>query len=175
MLLSVRDLGIKKISFDEAFSAGKVDLQETSFRVANQLRLTGSAELLPGTGEIRVRGHISGGLEGDCNRCLAPTPLAVDEDFDLYYRPSLTDPEAAEVELDEDDTGVGYYEGEGVETADIAREQTLLLLPLQWICREECKGICPVCGGNLNRVNCECRSEATDDRWSALRDFHPSK
>ena len=68
---------------------------------------------------------------------------------------------------------IGYYEGDGVEIADVAREQVLLWLPMQWVCQADCKGICPICGQNRNLAPCNCQQQAVDDRWSVLRHYHP--
>ena len=64
-----------------------------------------------------------------------------------------------------------FYEGLGLELADLIKEQILLALPMQRICREECKGICPVCGANRNEVPCECHVKPADDRWIALKNL----
>ena len=53
----------------------------------------------------------------------------------------------------------------------VLREQILLALPMQRICSEDCKGICPVCGESRNVVACGCQVKAPDDRWAALRDL----
>ncbi len=71
--------------------------------------------------------------------------------------------------MDEDETEVGYYEGESLELAEVVREQILLWLPMRWICQEDCRGICSQCGANLNLEDCGCREELADDRWEALR------
>ena len=52
---------------------------------------------------------------------------------------------------------------------DILREQVLLALPMQKVCEESCKGICPFCGQNRNQKECHCHAETSDDRWAALK------
>jgi uncharacterized protein len=54
---------------------------------------------------------------------------------------------------------------------DILQEQVLLALPLQRVCRAECRGICPTCGQNRNETGCQCQEQKTDDRWSALKNL----
>ena len=58
-----------------------------------------------------------------------------------------------------------------MELEDILREQVLLLLPMQRVCREDCKGICPICGKDRNEAECHCKVQAADDRWKALLDI----
>ena len=76
-----------------------------------------------------------------------------------------------EVEIDEGEAEIGFYEGGGMELEDILREQVLLALPMQRVCNEACKGICPLCGKNRNETTCDCHVEAADDRWGALRNL----
>ena len=55
--------------------------------------------------------------------------------------------------------------------SDVLREQILLMLPMQRVCREDCKGICPICGKNRNESDCHCTATMADDRWSSLKQF----
>jgi uncharacterized protein len=173
VLLSVRKLEMDKLRFDVSYPPERLDLSSTEFRQKGELRVSGEAELAAGGEEIRVRGRIGGVLERECDRCLEVTPLPIDGGFELYYRRAAPD-NAAEREIDESETEVGYYEGEGVDLADVVTEQVLLWLPMQWICRPDCQGLCPVCGRDRNRAACDCRPGAADDRWAALRGFRPS-
>ena len=66
---------------------------------------------------------------------------------------------------------IGYYQGEGLLLEDALREQVLLALPLKVICREDCKGLCPHCGANLNDGQCSCADDVDDPRWTALKDL----
>ena len=65
----------------------------------------------------------------------------------------------------------GFYEGDGLDLADVLREQIMLELPMQRVCHEDCLGICPVCGQNRNRAACDCHERRPDDRWARLRDL----
>ena len=175
MLLNVLELALKKASFEETFPPQSIDIRDTNFRQTKDLHITGEAQLLPGTNEIQIRGHVNGTLEGECDRCLATAPLVIDRDYDLFYRSASEDLDGTEKVLERDETEVGYYEGEELATKDVLQEQVLLWIPMHWVCKEDCKGICPACGVNRNREACKCQSEAADDRWSALRDFRPER
>lgn len=174
MFIGVRDLEIRKATFDVAFAPGRVDLTESEFRQITPLRITGVAELVGSSEEIRVHGHISGVLEGECDRCLEPAPFEINRDFELFYQPVARRPAALDLELSPEDCEVGFYEGGGFELLDVLQEQVLLWLPMHWLCCDDCKGICPVCGENRNRVACSCQAAVFDDRWAALRAFRPS-
>jgi uncharacterized protein len=119
-------------------------------------------------GEVRIRAHVKVEMEADCDRCLEPATFPIDENFVLMYRP-MADSAAEEAELDADESEVGFYEGDGLELSDVLREYVLLGLPMQRLCSEACKGICPDCGQNLNQGQCPCEEKVMDDRWSSLK------
>ena len=174
MLLSVHELELREVPFDVTFRPGSVDLADTEFRQVTAIVMAGVARLVEATGEIQVAGRISGTLEGDCDRCLDRALWELDREFSLSYRPAWRDADSPELELDEEESQAGYYEGSGLQLAQVLTEQILLWLPMHWICSAECKGICPVCGINRNTDSCECRQELEDGRWEALRSFRPS-
>jgi uncharacterized metal-binding protein YceD (DUF177 family) len=96
------------------------------------------------------------------------------QDLDLFYLPRLADrPEEEEedVQLDDHDVVVGYYEGETLDLGEVVREQLFLALPLKRVCHEDCQGICPTCGRNRNADRCDCPApeEPLDPRLAPLR------
>src|SRR5438128_5802114 len=172
MFLHIKEMEVRKIQFDESFEPGKVDFSVTGLRQVTPIRAVRSARLLGNTGgESRIQGKYTGALETDCDRCLALATFPLDVSFDLFYRPPLDNLETDEIKIDEGEAEIGFYEGLGLELADVIKEQILLALPMQRVCREECKGMCPVCGGNRNEVVCECREQPGNDRWKALKDL----
>ena len=76
------------------------------------------------------------------------------------------DEEGAEVAADDLDTFA--FDGEVIELEPLLREQFVLSLPYAPLCREDCKGLCPTCGTNLNESTCNCTPSKTDSRWDAL-------
>ena len=171
MFLNIKEMELRRVRFDEFFEPGEIDFSDTGLRQATAIHTEGSAKVLEHSGgEVRVQGRFSGTMEADCDRCLAVTSLPLEASFDLFYRPP-PDREADEVKIDEGEAEIGFYEGLGFELADVIKEQVLLALPMQRTCREDCKGICPVCGANRNEVACDCRVKPADDRWSALKNL----
>ncbi|HLK18351.1 MAG TPA: DUF177 domain-containing protein [Bryobacteraceae bacterium] len=169
MFFSVKELELKKARFDAAFAPGDIQYDQ-GLSQTTPLEAVGTAELLPHTlGEIRIQGHLKVKMQAECDRCLGPAGFLIDEDFDLFYRPAKRAGYEEDVEIDAGESEVAFYEGGGVELKDILREFVLLSLPMQRVCREDCGGICPVCGQNRNLVECNCESKAVDDRWSALK------
>jgi uncharacterized protein len=92
-------------------------------------------------------------------------------DFDLLYRPLGIDAGPTERALVVPETEIGYYQEGGLVLEDVLREQVLLTLPVRTLCRPDCKGLCPRCGGNLNTEPCTCETAPVDARWSALSDL----
>jgi uncharacterized protein len=171
VFLSVRELELRQVRFDVEFPPGEIDFEPSTVRQVSPLHAEGTAELLSNTlGEIRIRGRVKVRMEAECDRCLEPVPVDVGSDFDVFYRPA---PKAVsgEVALDEGEAEIGFYQGGGIELGDILREHILLSLPMQQVCSEACKGICPTCGVNRNTGACKCEAPHVDDRWAALREL----
>ena len=156
MFLSVKELERGKVRFDETFGPGQIDFTGEELEQGSPLQAAGMAELLDDSdGEVRIQGKYSVEM------------TAQEAQFDLYYRPASYLAGEDEVEIDEGEAEIGFYEGRGLELMDILREQVMLALPMQRVCSEDCKGICPVCGRNRNEAACDCKVESTDDRWGA--------
>jgi len=172
MFLSVKEMERRKIRFEEVFQPGRMDFSDEGLEQGSPLRVSGSAELLPESeGELRIQGRYSVEMTARCDRCLGRARFPLDASFDLYYRPASEMVSDDEVEIDEGEVELGFYEGGGMELGDILLEQVLLALPMQRVCSNLCKGICPVCGGNRNEAACDCAAERADDRWGALRNL----
>ncbi len=172
MLLRIQDLEARKLAFDQVYAPGELDFADSGMKALGPLHAVGQAELLPGVeGQVRLQGTISGEVGCECDRCLNPAKFPIDAAFDLFYEPAAVVEAGEEIAIQEADTEIGFYEGEGIELEQVLVEQILLQLPMQRICREDCKGICPVCGSDRNVVNCDCHARPTDDRWAALKNL----
>jgi uncharacterized protein len=170
LFVSVQELELRKVRFDVDFPAGEIDLG--GLRQVGPLHSEGQAELLSNTlGEIRIRGRMHVEIEADCDRCLELIRRPIDSDFDLYYRPTPDSDAPHELAIDEGEAEIGFYDGGGIELAEVMREYVLLALPMQQVCDEACKGICPQCGLNRNTGRCQCETKMVDERWTALRNL----
>src|SRR5438270_6897008 len=162
MLFSLHDLELRKIEFAENYAPGVIDLGPEAVQ-KTPLTATGRAELLEEhhggkqvVKDIRVVGHFATQVELPCARCVEPVPRELSGDFDLLYRPLATVEREEEVSINEAESEIGYYKGEGVELEDVLKEQIFLAIPMQTLCREDCKGLCPQCGQNRNTGDCGC-------------------
>jgi uncharacterized protein len=177
MFLDIRDLELHPLDFEEAFQPDVIDLG-SEFRQRGPLKTSGRAEVVEEhhgkhkvIKDIRLKGKLSAGLELQCARCLEPVRQDVKREFELLYRPLGADAGKDELSVTDAEAEIGYYQGEGILLEDVLREQVLLALPLKITCREDCKGLCPHCGKNLNQEQCSCAAPEEDPRWEALKEI----
>jgi uncharacterized protein len=119
--------------------------------------------------QFRLVGRVQTALELPCVRCLEPFTWPIDSPFDLRYQPRTENAGVGEREIEEDDLSTAFYEGQTIDLQQLMREQFYLALPMKPLCREDCRGLCPVCGTDLNRNPCGCRSEWEDPRLAVLK------
>jgi uncharacterized protein len=177
MLITVLDLEREPVVFDLALDPGAIDYGTEATQVA-PLAVEGRADLIEENRgprsvvqDIRLQGSYSGEFEIACARCLEPVRRKLQGQFDLLFRPLGADRGAPERSISAAETEIGYYQESGLVLEDVLREQVLLSLPARTLCREECKGLCPRCGRNLNSELCACDPASADPRWSALSDL----
>lgn len=177
MFISIADLEIQRLTFQEEYPVGTLLLGE-DVRQALPLRASGHAELVREhrgardvVNDIRFVGKLATQVELRCARCLELVRREVASSFDLLYRPLGVDAGPHERSVGDADLEIGYYEGEGLELEDVLKEQVLLAVPIKAVCRDDCRGLCPHCGRNLNAESCTCAQDAPDARWSALKDI----
>jgi uncharacterized protein len=124
---------------------------------------------------FRLVGRLASALEVACSRCLEPFRIPVDSSFDLLFLPAGgAGSSGRDHELGEDDIGVSFYKDDEIDLGDVIREQCYLALPMKPLCREDCKGLCPICGINRNLATCECKTEWVDPRFEGLGDLRKS-
>jgi uncharacterized protein len=137
--------------------------------------------------KLLLKGDLALKVAGECRRCLAAVELDVPVHFELNLvarppgekeaegedapkpigRKRREGPRLASFELQSaDEQG---YDGRQIDLGAIVREQILLDLPMDGLCREDCKGLCSVCGKDLNQGECGCERKPVDPRWAALK------
>jgi uncharacterized protein len=128
---------------------------------------------------VRIAAHAQAPLTVACGRCLTSTAVDVPVDFEITLVPADEYDAAPSDEKDaEKGPGGGSFEpgeaeeetysGKVIDLDPIVREQLLLALPGYPVCKESCKGLCSVCGANLNERDCGCDRHVPDPRWAAL-------
>jgi len=177
MLFEIRELEAHAVDFEEHIAPGVIDFGP-DIRQSGDLNSAGRAQLVREQhgkhsfiNDIRLAGDFRTRVALACARCLEPITREVVRKFDLLYRPQGSDAGKEELSVTAAEAEVGYYQGAGLLLEDVLREQILLALPLKAICREDCRGLCPHCGRNLNLEQCACAEPVDDPRWSALKDI----
>jgi uncharacterized protein len=116
-----------------------------------------------------VEGTIRGRIRIRCDRCLEPFHREMESRFHVYLVVPREGTDQEEVELLDEDLEVDFIKGDTVDLSDMVREQIYLSLPMRSICKETCRGLCPVCGANLNETPCLCRKAEGHPAFSKLR------
>jgi len=155
------------LEFNVELDAGEVDMTGTDADLAGDLRLQG--RVLKAGEEMVLDGVLRGAFKLTCSRCLKqfvqPFEFAVSA---TYVQTAEFPPGArAEVAFD-DDTRIAFL-GDEIDLIAGIREDLMLNIPLKPLCSEDCRGLCPQCGTDLNEGECGCAQDLGDPRLAALR------
>jgi uncharacterized protein len=118
--------------------------------------------------QYRLKGQVVAAIQVQCDRCLSDFAIPVHAPFDVFYAPIETLRPAEEVWLSPQDLDYGFYRDERIDVDILVREQILLAMPFRLLCKEDCQGLCPRCGVDLNQSSCSCPRDAIDARWTGL-------
>jgi uncharacterized protein len=122
--------------------------------------------------DLHVEGKVETSIRFRCSRCMKEFSRPLSAGFDLSYLPQPKWKNGdAEIELRYEDMEVAYYDGIALDVGLMILEQIELAMPMKFICRENCKGLCYKCGADLNEGACFCKNEESDSRLSVLLDF----
>jgi len=166
--ITLEELKLHRIVVSKTYTSGALDYHGANFRQTAPMTVDAVAELV--ASEISIRGRLRTRLGARCDRCLGPVDIPVEQEFDLFYRPVSTIAREEEVELPTDELEVGFYSGDGIELADVVTEQVILAVPMKVVCRADCRGLCPVCGANLNLEKCGCLPPKENSPFSSLKE-----
>jgi uncharacterized protein len=153
--------------FERTFDPSEVTMDDDVYRIVSPVHL--EFEIHKDKDKFRLVGNVQAQLELACSRCLEAYPLPVDQSFDLRYHPQSEASVEAETEVGDEDLETSFYRNEQIDLNELLREQFYLALPMKPLCREDCKGLCPQCGANLNTGTCDCSPEWEDPRLAALK------
>jgi uncharacterized protein len=122
-----------------------------------------------------VKGGLAFTLRVLCSRCLASFEVAPKQRFTLRFSRKIPqDVHAGNVEgvaLTADEIGLAFFEGDSIDLRDAVQEQVVLAVPLYPVCRENCKGLCPRCGVDLNVETCRCTADKPPGPFDVLKNL----
>jgi uncharacterized protein len=189
---AVKDLILNVDALEEANQPFEADLPRdfldellraepaTEFQAAGASHLRGRATKMGR--KVLVQAKFTVPLKGQCKRCLKS--MALEEPVELIraYVPAgqetqkqKTRGEESEASFNPELADEESYQGKELDLTPAVREQILLSVPPSPLCREECKGLCPACGKDLNEGECGCDRTVMDPRWAALKGIQLEK
>jgi uncharacterized protein len=134
-------------------------LEGLDFTLVEPVQVSGQLSAA-GPGSYYWQGDLRTTLDAACRRCLAPVPVPVTARVEVLFTE----------DQDADDPSV-YVIPPRTRTLDLApavREELVLAVPEFVLCRDDCRGLCPRCGKDLNQGPCDCAPEKPDPRWAVL-------
>lgn len=136
------------------FPEGEKALSDRPVNISVTLSMIGS--------DVYATGEASGEIKLQCGRCLSDYRHTLDAKLNMTFVVK------EDGDIDEDEAEVYRYDGEVLDLYSPIRDQLLLLMPIKPLCSEECNGLCPKCGQDLNVKDCGCSRLEVDDRFSVL-------
>lgn len=169
MIIDLNVLRGHSKNFDVSFGPDEIKLEIDGVRMSTPATM--SAEIACDDVRTHVTGKILAEFEIDCTRCLEAVSVPMQFDFDVEFVDAEHFVSSGEHEIDTKDLSADALAGEQFDLNELAREQILLNLPEQVFCKEDCKGLCGICGTNRNLGDCNCTDAEIDPRWSVLKDL----
>jgi uncharacterized protein len=151
----------REYEFTEA--ALPLDEEVTLRQIEGRVRFTRTASGVLGDAET------SGVVEMPCMRCLSSSTQAITVQFRDEFHSRIEVNTGLPLPKPEEEDPFYITENHLVDLGEAIREYALLALPMQPLCKPDCKGICPNCGADRNIEECRCQTEEGDDRFAALK------
>jgi uncharacterized protein len=132
--------------------------------------LTGTVRLMRTQGGVLVQGRLHAQAMLGCSRCLEPVAVPLDVELEEIFTSTIDILTGRPVRSEEEDRALWINDRHILDLSEVLRQDVVLALPMHVLCSDECRGLCPVCGQNLNQGSCGCTPEP-DTRWAALLDL----
>ncbi len=129
--------------------------------------LTGPVRMMHTDLGVLVQTKLRGQATMSCSRCLEPVAVPLDVEVEEVFTPTIDMLTGQALTPDEDDKALWIDDHHILDLTEVVRQDALLAAPMHVLCREDCRGLCPTCGANLNEGPCTCEPEP-DPRWAAL-------
>jgi len=168
MKINLKDLeeGLNHLSWVETAEALELDSSEVEILLPVEVEVN----LVKSSTTLHVNMRVRTRIRMPCSRCLEPVERDLDLESEIIFK-EVPRNVPKELNLTEDDLKVIEYEGGQIDMTDRIREAIILEVPIKPLCSESCKGLCPICGRNLNHGDCGCEVKVVDPRWKALEDL----
>lgn len=127
-----------------------------------------TAELESTSRGLVGRFSVAGSAQLNCSRCLDEFTWPIALSFEQEWRKPASFGGERATWTGEGEEEILPFDGQSIEIGEILRDRILLSLPMKPLCRPDCRGLCPVCGANLNYETCTCQREEVDPRLMPL-------
>jgi uncharacterized protein len=121
--------------------------------------------------DLHIRGAVKTAVRYKCSRCLKEVARPLATSFDVVYLPQPNLKIDEEIELKYEDMETGFYDGVRLDVDQMVLEQIELAIPMKFVCGEDCKGLCDICGADLNEGACACPRNESGSRLAELLEF----
>ncbi|MEK6279589.1 MAG: DUF177 domain-containing protein [Acidobacteriota bacterium] len=169
MRIELASLEGGKGQFAHNYAGGELVLEDGRVRLLSPPQVSG--ELRTKERRVRANGRVVAQVQVECDRCLKPIELPVDSRFKLEYISVEDYKSQQEDELSVDDLDLTVFDGEVIDVDELVAEELLLAVPDHLLCKDDCKGLCPVCGVDRNTSECGCDTAEVDPRWAGLKEL----
>ena len=115
--------------------------------------------------EVTVTGNVQLSIQTSCSRCVEPVRIELSPYVSLVLSP------ADKISDEDDDLEHETYRDDEIDLSNYLMEQIAISLPIKVVCNEDCKGLCAICGTNLNQETCTCESEKVNPRFAILKNL----
>lgn len=124
---------------------------------------------------VEVDGSFEAILEMSCARCLEVYTRPLSEGFTLTFTPQSDEDSPEERQLESDDLGLVSYQEERLDLTEPLQDQLLVAVPIRALCHDACRGLCPICGADLNQNPCGCEKKPFNNKFSVLSQIKPKQ
>ena len=170
MFIEIEDLRDGPLEFHHTYALGELAFERQDAALVEPV--AADFVLTHEDRDLRITGGLQTALRCRCARCASEFERRLDNRFDLTYLPQPAGiKESEEIELRYEEMEVAFYDGVRFDVDLMVTEQIELSLPMKFICREECRGLCYRCGQDLNEGTCGCPRDEKDGRLSVLLEF----
>ena len=166
--IDIEDIGDEGLNVDFIKNPSYFDFSDRDFKIVKDVTM--NCTLTRCDGDIYLNGKFLTVVELTCSRCIDNFTDEISAEFSAEYLPEKGESSnKEELELMESDLNVSYYTGDSIDILPTVRDQILLSISIKPLCKENCLGLCPHCGQNLNISKCNCKEDDIDERLAVLK------
>ncbi len=170
MYIEIEDLKQEQLEVHHTYPVAGLNLNHADAVLSGPVRT--EFVLIHKERDLHINGSVAATIRYKCSRCLKECEQPINSHFELLYLPQpkwLKVDE--EIELKYDEMDIAYYDGVRLDVDLMVVEQIELSLPMKFVCKPDCKGLCFNCGTDLNESACNCATSEHDSRFASLLEF----